>query len=117
MLQQSQEAGADPKLELAFTIADGLEYCRAGLAAGLDIDSFAPRLSFFWAVGMNFYMEIAKFRAARRLWAHLVDEQFSPNNPKSLLLRTHSQTSGVSLTEQDPWVSLSSASVVPFLSV
>lgn len=98
-----QEAGADPKLELAFTIADGLEYCRTGIKAGLEIDKFAPRLSFFWAVGMNFYMEIAKFRAARRLWANLMTEKFNPQNPKSLLLRTHSQTSGVSLTEQDPY--------------
>jgi methylmalonyl-CoA mutase len=98
-----QEAGADPKLELAFTIADGLEYCRTGVKAGLDIDSFAPRLSFFWAIGMNFYLEIAKFRAARRLWAHLIEEKFAPKDPKSFLLRTHSQTSGVSLTEQDPY--------------
>ena len=95
-----QEAGADPKLECAFTIADGLEYCRTGISNGLKIDDFAPRLSFFWGVGMNFYMEIAKMRAARRLWAHLVKEQFDPKNEKSLLLRTHSQTSGVSLTEQ-----------------
>ena len=95
-----QEAGADPKLECAFTIADGLEYCRTGIKNGLKIDDFAPRLSFFWAIGMNFYMEIAKMRAARRLWAHLVKEQFDPKNEKSLLLRTHCQTSGVSLTEQ-----------------
>ncbi len=88
---------------MAFTIADGIEYCRTGINAGLDIDSFAPRLSFFWGVGMNFYMEIAKFRAARRLWAHLIKEKFDPKNPKSLLLRTHSQTSGWSLTEQDPY--------------
>jgi methylmalonyl-CoA mutase len=73
-----QEAGADSKLELAFTIADGIEYCRTGLAAGLDIDDFAPRLSFFWAVGMNFYLEVAKFRAARRLWADLCTKNFSP---------------------------------------
>merc|ERR1719457_403866 len=98
-----QEAGADAILELAYTIADGIEYCRTGINAGLDIDSFAPRLSFFWGVGMNFYMEIAKFRAARRLWAHLMKEKFDPKNPKSLLLRTHSQTSGWSLTEQDPY--------------
>lgn len=96
-------AGADSKLELAFTIADGLEYCRTGVQAGLDIDAFAPRLSFFWGIGMNFYMEIAKMRAARRLWANLVKDKFNPKNPKSLLLRTHSQTSGVSLTEQDPY--------------
>jgi methylmalonyl-CoA mutase len=131
-----QEAGADSKLELAFTIADGLEYCRTGrwsypphtlpsshprrpdflflfsvclsacvcvcttgLKAGLDIDAFAPRLSFFWAVGMNFYVEIAKMRAARRLWAHLIQQKFNAKNPKSLLLRAHCQTSGVSLTE------------------
>ncbi len=98
-----QEAGATATLEMAFTIADGIEYCRTGLAAGLDIDRFAPRLSFFWGVGMNFYMEIAKFRAARRLWAHLVQENFSPKDPKSTMLRTHSQTSGWSLTEQDPY--------------
>ncbi|TRY62736.1 hypothetical protein TCAL_08681 [Tigriopus californicus] len=98
-----QEAGANATLEMAFTIADGIEYCRTGIEAGLDIDSFAPRLSFFWGVGMNFYMEIAKFRAARRLWAHLVQENFNPKNPKSTMLRTHSQTSGWSLTEQDPY--------------
>ena len=98
-----QEAGADPKLELAFTIADGLEYCRTGINNGLHIDQFAPRLSFFWAIGMNFYMEIAKMRAGRRLWANLMKEKFAPENPKSLLLRTHCQTSGVSLTEQDPF--------------
>ena len=88
---------------MAFTIADGIEYCRTGINAGLDIDAFAPRLSFFWGVGMNFYMEIAKFRAARRLWADLIQEKFSPKNPKSCMLRTHSQTSGWSLTEQDPY--------------
>ena len=98
-----QEAGATATLEMAFTIADGIEYCRTGLAAGLDIDEFAPRLSFFWGIGMNFYMEVAKFRAARRLWAHLMEENFSPKNPKSTMLRTHSQTSGWSLTEQDPY--------------
>lgn len=98
-----QEAGADPKLELAFTIADGLEYCRAGLKAGLQIDEFAPRLSFFWAIGMNFYMEIAKMRAGRRLWSTLLKEKFGAKSAKSLLLRTHCQTSGVSLTEQDPY--------------
>ncbi len=86
-----QEAGATATLEMAFTIADGIEYCRTGLAAGLDIDRFAPRLSFFWGVGMNFYMEIAKFRAARRLWANLVQENFCPKDPKSTMLRTHSQ--------------------------
>ena len=98
-----QEAGANAVLEMAFTIADGLEYCRTGLKAGLTIDQFAPRLSFFWGVGMNFYMEIAKMRAARRLWAHLIQKNFSPKNPKSTMLRTHSQTSGWSLTEQDPY--------------
>jgi len=98
-----QEAGATATLEMAFTLADGIEYCRTGIKAGLDIDQFAPRLSFFWGVGMNFYMEIAKFRAARRLWADLMKENFSPKNPKSCMLRTHSQTSGWSLTEQDPY--------------
>jgi methylmalonyl-CoA mutase len=95
-----QEAGATNDLELAYTLADGIEYIRAGLDAGIDIDAFAPRLSFFWAIGMNFYMEIAKMRAARALWAQLV-AQFEPTNPKSLSLRTHSQTSGWSLTAQD----------------
>ncbi|TXJ04481.1 MAG: methylmalonyl-CoA mutase, partial [Aeromicrobium sp.] len=95
-----QEAGATNDLELAYTLADGVEYIRAGLDVGLDIDAFAPRLSFFWAIGMNFYMEIAKMRAARALWARLVKE-FNPQNPKSLSLRTHSQTSGWSLTAQD----------------
>ncbi|KAA0708303.1 Methylmalonyl-CoA mutase, mitochondrial [Triplophysa tibetana] len=98
-----QEAGADAILELAYTIANGLEYCRTGLKAGLTIDEFAPRLSFFWGIGMNFYMEIAKLRAARRLWATLLEEKFQPKNSKSLLLRTHCQTSGWSLTEQDPY--------------
>lgn len=98
-----QEAGANAVLEMAFTLADGLEYCRTGLKAGLKIDQFAPRLSFFWGVGMNFYMEIAKMRAARKLWAHLIEENFSPQNKKSTMLRTHSQTSGWSLTEQDPY--------------
>ncbi|WP_253771103.1 methylmalonyl-CoA mutase [Goodfellowiella coeruleoviolacea] len=95
-----QEAGATADLELAYTLADGVEYIRAGLDAGLAIDSFAPRLSFFWAIGMNFFMEVAKLRAARLLWAKLVN-QFGPSNPKSLSLRTHSQTSGWSLTAQD----------------
>ncbi|KAI1309963.1 hypothetical protein EDD11_003943 [Mortierella claussenii] len=98
-----QEAGADNVLEMAFTIADGLEYIRTGLTAGMTVDQFAPRLSFFWAIGMNFYMEIAKMRAARRLWAVLVKEKFQPKSEKSLLLRTHCQTSGWSLTEQDPY--------------
>src|SRR5205807_9132780 len=87
-------------LELAYTLADGVEYIRAGLAAGLAIDSFAPRISFFWAIGMNFFMEVAKLRAARLLWAKLV-KQFEPSSPKSLSLRTHCQTSGWSLTAQD----------------
>jgi methylmalonyl-CoA mutase len=97
-----QEAGATADIELAYTLADGLEYLRAGVNAGMDIDSFAPRLSFFWAIGMNHFMEIAKMRAARMLWAKIV-KQFNPKNPKSLALRTHSQTSGWSLTEQDPF--------------
>ena len=97
-----QEAGATADLELAFTLADGLEYIRTGLKAGLDIDAFAPRLSFFWATGMNYFMEIAKLRASRMLWAKIV-KQFNPKNPKSLMLRSHCQTSGWSLTEQDPF--------------
>ena len=97
-----QEAGATADLELAYTLADGLEYVRAGLAAGMTIDQFAPRLSFFWAIGMNHFMEIAKLRAGRMLWAKLL-RQFQPQNPKSLALRTHCQTSGYSLTEQDPF--------------
>lgn len=97
-----QEAGAPADLELAYTLADGLEYIRTGLRVGLDIDDFAPRLSFFWAIGMNHYMEIAKMRAARMLWAYLV-RQFQPKNPKSMALRTHCQTSGWSLTAQDPF--------------
>jgi len=98
-----QEAGANNVLELAFTIADGLEYARRGIQAGMTIDEFAPRLSFFFGIGMNFYMEVAKLRAARRLWANLIKEKFNPKNEKSLLLRTHCQTSGWSLTEQDPY--------------
>jgi len=97
-----QEAGATCDIELAYTLADGLEYIRKGLEAGMDIDSFAPRLSFFWAIGMNHFMEIAKMRAARMLWAKLV-KQFNPKSEKSLALRTHCQTSGWSLTEQDPF--------------
>ena len=97
-----QEAGATCDIELAYTLADGLEYIRTGIDAGMDIDTFAPRLSFFWAIGMNHFMEIAKMRAARMLWAKLV-KQFNPKNPKSLSLRTHCQTSGWSLTEQDPF--------------
>jgi methylmalonyl-CoA mutase len=97
-----QEAGATADIELAYTLADGLEYLRTGINSGLDIDSFAPRLSFFWAIGMNHYMEIAKMRAARMLWSKIV-KQFNPKNNKSLALRTHCQTSGWSLTEQDPY--------------
>ena len=97
-----QEAGATCDIELAYTLADGLEYIRAGINAGMHIDDFAPRLSFFWAIGMNHFMEIAKMRAARMLWAKIV-KQFNPKNPKSLALRTHSQTSGWSLTQQDPY--------------
>jgi methylmalonyl-CoA mutase len=97
-----QEAGATCDIELAYTLADGLEYLRTGVHSGLDIDAFAPRLSFFWAVGMNHFMEIAKMRAARMLWAKIV-RGFNPKNPKSLTLRTHCQTSGWSLTEQDPY--------------
>jgi len=100
------EAGASADIELAYTLADGLEYLRTGIAAGLDIDEFAPRLSFFWAIGMNHFMEIAKMRAGRLLWAKLV-KQFNPNNPKSMALRTHCQTSGWSLTEQDPFNNVS----------
>lgn len=97
-----QEAGATADIELGYTLADGLEYVRTGIKAGLDIDQFAPRLSFFWAIGMNYYMEVAKMRAARLIWARLM-KQFNPKNEKSLALRTHSQTSGWSLTEQDPF--------------
>ena len=97
-----QEAGATADIELAYTLADGLEYLKTGIAAGLKIDEFAPRLSFFWAIGMNHFMEIAKMRAGRMLWAKMV-KQFNPTNPKSMALRTHCQTSGYSLTEQDPF--------------
>ncbi|GAB4330126.1 MAG: methylmalonyl-CoA mutase [Calditrichia bacterium] len=97
-----QEAGATADLEMAYTLADGLEYVRTGIKAGIDVDAFAPRLSFFWAQGMNYFMEVAKMRAARVLWAKLI-KQFNPKNPKSMALRTHSQTSGWSLTEQDPY--------------
>lgn len=97
-----QEAGATADIELAYTLADGLEYVRTGLEAGLEIDDFAPRISFFWAIGMNHFMEIAKMRAARMIWAKLM-KKFNPKNPKSMALRTHSQTSGWSLTEQDPY--------------
>ena len=98
-----QEAGANLVQELAFTIADGIEYVRAAIDSGLDVDQFAGRLSFFFAIGMNFFMEVAKLRAARKLWAELMEENFAPKNPKSLMLRTHCQTSGVSLTVQDPY--------------
>jgi methylmalonyl-CoA mutase len=101
-----QEAGATADLELAFTLADGLEYLRTGVHAGLDIDTFAPRISFFWGIGMNHFMEVAKLRAARLLWSKIVSD-FNPKNPKSLALRTHSQTSGWSLTEQDPFNNVS----------
>ncbi len=97
-----QEAGANQALELAFTLADGKEYVKTALAAGMDVDSFAPRLSFFFAIGMNFYLEVAKLRAARLLW-HRIMNEFEPQNPKSMMLRTHCQTSGWSLTEQDPY--------------
>jgi len=97
-----QEAGATPVLEMAYTLADGLEYVKTGIKAGMNIDEFAPRLSFFWAIGMNHFMEIAKMRAARVIWANLIS-QFNPKNQKSLALRTHSQTSGWSLTEQEPF--------------
>src|SRR5665647_2935409 len=97
-----QEAGATCDIELAYTLADGLEYLRTGINSGMDIDAFAPRISFFWGIGMNHFMEIAKMRAARMLWAKLV-KTFNPKNAKSLVLRTHSQTSGWSLTAQDPF--------------
>ncbi|KAE9420016.1 hypothetical protein Angca_005720, partial [Angiostrongylus cantonensis] len=112
-----QEAGADAVLEMAFTVADGIQYCQTGLDAGLTIDQFAPRLSFFWGIGMNFYMEIAKMRAARRLWANLLTEFFQPKNSKSLMLRTHSQTSGWSLTEQDPYNNIIRTSIEAMASV
>ena len=95
-----QEAGATAVLELAYTIADGLEYTRTGIKAGNDVDAFAPRLSFFWGIGMNFYLEIAKMRAARRLWAHLIEKNFKPKKEGSKQLRAHCQTSGWSLTAQ-----------------
>uniref|UniRef100_A0A061R3I6 Methylmalonyl-mutase n=1 Tax=Tetraselmis sp. GSL018 TaxID=582737 RepID=A0A061R3I6_9CHLO len=98
-----QEAGASAVLELAYTIADGLEYIRCAKDAGLSVDEVAPRFSFFWGIGMNFFEEVAKLRAARRLWARLVRERFAPEDPKSLLLRTHCQTSGYSLTAQEPY--------------
>ena len=97
-----QEAGATPELELAYTLSDGLEYVKTGIEAGLNVDEFAPRLSFFWANGMHHVMEIAKMRAARLVWAEKM-KQFNPEDPKSSMLRTHAQTSGWSLTAQDPW--------------
>lgn len=111
-----QEAGATADLELAYTLADGLEYLRTGVKAGLDVDAFAPRLSFFWAIGKNFFMEVAKMRAARTLWAEIVG-QFNPKNPKSSALRTHSQTSGWSLTEQDPFNNVARTSLEALASV
>jgi len=111
-----QEAGATTDIELAYTLADGLEYLRTGVQAGIDIDSFAPRLSFFWAIGMNHFMEIAKMRAARMLWAKLV-KQFNPKSPKSMALRTHSQTSGWSLTEQDPFNNVARTSIEAMAAV
>jgi len=111
-----QEAGASADIELAYTLADGLEYLRTGVNSGIDIDAFAPRLSFFWAIGMNHFMEIAKMRAARMLWAKLV-RQFNPKNPRSMALRTHSQTSGWSLTEQDPFNNVARTSIEAMASV
>ena len=111
-----QEAGATADIELAYTLADGLEYIKKGLEAGMDIDSFAPRLSFFWGIGMNHFMEVAKMRAARMLWAKLV-KQFDPKNPKSLSLRTHCQTSGYSLTEQDPFNNVARTTVEAMAAV
>ena len=111
-----QEAGATADIELAYTLADGLEYLRTGVQAGIDIDAFAPRISFFWAIGMNHFMEIAKMRAARMLWAKLV-KQFNPKNPKSMALRTHSQTSGWSLTEQDPFNNVARTSIEAMAAV
>ncbi len=110
------EAGAPADLELAYTLADGLEYLRAGLEAGLDIDAFAPRFSFFWGIGMNHFMEVAKMRAGRMLWAKLV-RQFEPQNPKSLALRTHCQTSGYSLTEQDPYNNIARTAIEALAAV
>ncbi len=98
-----QEAGATNVQELAYTIADGIEYVRTAIDSGMDVDKFAPRLSFFFAIGMNFFMEIAKLRAARILWATLMEEKFAPKDDRSLVLRTHCQTSGVSLTSKDPY--------------
>ena len=110
------EAGAPAHVELAYTLADGLEYLRAGMAAGLKIDDFAPRISFFWGIGMNFFMEIAKMRAGRLIWANLV-KQFGPQNPKSMALRTHCQTSGYSLTEQDPFNNIARTTIEAMAAV
>jgi methylmalonyl-CoA mutase len=110
------EAGAPADIELAYTLADGVEYIRAGLKAGLKVDDFAPRISFFWGIGMNHFMEIAKMRAARMLWAKLV-KQFDPQNPKSMALRTHSQTSGWSLTEQDPFNNIARTTIEALAAV
>ena len=111
-----QEAGADSALELAYTIADGIEYVKTAIKAGLDVDQFAPRLSFFFAIGMNFYMEIAKLRAARKLWFEYM-QQFSPKNPKSSMLRTHCQTSGYSLTAQDPYNNITRTTIEAMAAV
>jgi methylmalonyl-CoA mutase len=111
-----QEAGGTADLELAYTLADGLEYVRAGIKAGLDIDEFAPRISFFWGIGMNFFMEIAKMRAGRLIWAQLI-KQFDPKNPRSMSLRTHSQTSGWSLTEQDPYNNITRTTIEAMAAV
>ncbi len=111
-----QEAGGTADIELAYTLADGLEYLRAGIAAGLDIDSFAPRLSFFWGIGMNYFTEIAKLRAGRMLWASIV-KQFNPKSDKSLALRTHCQTSGWSLTEQDPFNNIARTTIEALAAV
>ncbi len=111
-----QEAGATPELELAYTLADGLDYVRTGINAGLDIDAFAPRLSFFWGIGMNFKAEIAKMRAARMIWAKLI-KKFNPSNPKSMALRTHCQTSGWSLTEQDPYNNIARTTIEAMAAV
>jgi len=112
-----QEAGASVDLELAYTLADGLEYIRSGIKAGLDVDRFAPRLSFFWGIGMNYYLEVAKLRAARQLWAELVKEEFKPSHPKSLSLRAHCQTSGWSLTSKDVFNNVSRTTVEALAAV
>jgi methylmalonyl-CoA mutase len=112
-----QEAGATVVQELAFTLADGIEYVRSAVSKGLDVDRFAPRLSFFWCVGMNFYLEIAKLRAARRLWAERMKREFDPKDPRSLMLRTHCQTSGASLTEQDPMNNITRTTVEAMAAV